>query len=183
MSTVGASAIGRFARPYQASEQFSRISTLYASQGGFGSKGTKPRASEHDAACCQSCEQHQSKASVAFLKCFEKGWEQNTSTCSYTRRCVCCRMKSAAQGFGLHEEVGIYLAEDEGLGELFKDCSCIIKLAYLCDMCRQLNHLNFSMQGVESNVVLSGDKARDFCRELQGWLSGVGRDDILHLSC
>lgn len=60
MCTVDASAIiGRFARPYQASEQFSRISTLYASQGGFGSKGTKPRASEHDAACCQK---HQSKA-------------------------------------------------------------------------------------------------------------------------
>lgn len=54
--------------------------------------------------------------------------------------------------FELREEMIIFLAEDKGLGDPYKDPSLLTKLTYLCDMVDHLNYVNCSMQGVGSNV-------------------------------
>lgn len=76
--------------------------------------------------------------------------------------------------FELRNEIAQFLSDqNSNLATHFKDPAWNAKLAYLADVFDELNKLNTSMQGPQTNILDLSDKSNGFTEKVQRWIERV----------
>jgi len=86
--------------------------------------------------------------------------------------------------FELREEVQEFLAQKKSLlASHLANSDWLARLAYLVDLFNELNIVNLSLQGIDSNVFRNVDKIHAFMMKLQHWKFGVSQGRYDMFSC